>query len=98
MASKVKNRLAVLNVVGLTSDLLKRGLPCLNQLADQVFPRLIQPALPAVTYRPNQTISQVNLLRSTGLSPMAGIIVNWQKSNFGSSPIKLSKRPKYGNG
>ena len=52
MASKVKNRLAVLNVVGLTSDLLKRGLPRLNQLADQGVSRLIQPALPAVTYGP----------------------------------------------
>ena len=74
MASKVKNRLAVLNVVGLTSDLLKRGLPRLNQLADQGVSRLIQPALPAVTCTAQSNYSQFAWNASQGTQILGNII------------------------
>ena len=94
MASKVKNRLAVLNVVGLTSDLLKRGLPRLNQLADQGVSRLIQPALPAVT-----CTAQSNYL--TGHPPSQhGIVANgWYhrelaEVQFWKQPNQIVQAPK----
>ena len=94
MASTVKKRLAVLNVVGLTSDLLKRGLPRMNQLAAKGGARLIRPALPAVT-----CTAQSNYL--TGQPPSQhGIVANgWYhrelaEVHFWKQPNQIVQAPK----
>jgi predicted AlkP superfamily pyrophosphatase or phosphodiesterase len=94
MTQHSRKRLAVINVVGLTADLLGRGLPRLNALSQRGCLRTIQPALPAVT-----CTAQSDYL--TGLRPSQhGIVANgWYhrelaESHFWKQPNQTVRAPK----
>ena len=87
-------RLAVINVVGLTSDLIDKGMPRISALTQQGALKRIDPALPALT-----CTAQSNYL--TGSQPSThGIVANgWYDRNlaevqFWKQPNQLVQAPK----
>ena len=88
------NRLAVINVVGLTADLIDRGMPRIKAMAQQGGITRIDPALPALT-----CTAQSNYL--TGSQPSThGIVANgWYDRDlaevqFWKQPNQLVQAPK----
>ena len=87
-------RLAVINVVGLTADLIDKGMPRISSLMQNGGIRSVDPALPAVT-----CTAQSNYL--TGVNPSQhGIVANgWYNRDlaevqFWKQPNQLVQSPK----
>jgi predicted AlkP superfamily pyrophosphatase or phosphodiesterase len=69
-SAAIKRRLMVINVVGLTTDMLGPNTPCINRLLETGFARPMQTVLPAVT-------CSVQATMLTGLMPAQhGIVGN----------------------